>query len=218
MAKLSRRIEDGGYYIRTGKGYFGTKQVHPDAVRFLNDRSVYRGDDIPSHLMTELDTRKGWLFTKEECPFVTFFEFGDRKFGERPIVHGSSHRGRTQVVNIAPSQGERQAGPRSGGTRTNNGWPVERRRSSGGRYVEAEGSGRSKPNSRIDDEKQTPLGGPEPTKRAVGYLPGIALVRPPKTYLKRKRQEFDTTHIPLWMMALVLLGVLILGLVLSFAL
>lgn len=106
MATLSRRQDDGGFYIRTGRGYFGTKQVHPDAVRYLNRHDVYMGDPIPSRLMEALSSKPGWLFTKEEHPHVTFFEFSDPGFGRRSTSR-SAVQGTTRVVSVSASPGRR---------------------------------------------------------------------------------------------------------------
>lgn len=65
MAKLYRR-QDGGYYTRTYMGVTVTKQVHIDAVRYLNNRGVTVGDEIPTQLMDKLRNTQGWLYTKYE--------------------------------------------------------------------------------------------------------------------------------------------------------
>lgn len=83
MASLSRR-EDGGFYIRTQRGFYATKQVHPDAVRYLNQLNVWVGDSLSQEMMRKLRNTKGWLYTKEEFPFVTFLELDDPAFGARP--------------------------------------------------------------------------------------------------------------------------------------
>lgn len=105
MAKLWKRRDDNGCYIR---GYIGapiTWQVHPHAIRYLNRRGVYVDDEIPPELMQKLKATKGWLFTKEEYPFVVFDEFKDPNFGTRPFVRGSV-QGTTQVVSVAGMSGD----------------------------------------------------------------------------------------------------------------
>ena len=89
------------------EGYFGTKQVHPDAVRFLNQHNVYLGDEIPSHLMSTISTRAGWLFTKEEHPNVTFWEMSDPDFGARPEIR-SAVQGSTRVFSYSVTAPKRR--------------------------------------------------------------------------------------------------------------
>lgn len=109
MATLSRHKEDGGFYIRTGEGYHGTKQVHPDAVRYLNKHGVFVGDEIPTGIMSILRSKKGWLYTKGEHPYVVFFEFSDPHFGMRSVPR-SAVSGTTRVVSWGSTgKGKRSA-------------------------------------------------------------------------------------------------------------
>ncbi len=103
MAVLSRREDDGGFYTRINIGGIATRQVHPDAVRYLTKRGVYVGDEIPPELMRKLRSTKHWLFTKEEFPFVIFPEHKDPSFGtRRSSDKRTAIQGTTRVVASEP--------------------------------------------------------------------------------------------------------------------
>lgn len=84
MATLYRRKSDGGFYTKINIGGIVTKQVHPDAVRYLIAQGVFVDEEIPSEHMRVLRQTQNWLYTKEEHPFVTFLEHNERTFGHRP--------------------------------------------------------------------------------------------------------------------------------------
>lgn len=101
MAVLSRREDDGGFYTRINIGGIATRQVHPDAVRFLNKRGVYVGDEIPTEHMRKLRSTKHWLYTKEEFPYILFNEHRDPQFGMRPSGYvRRSVQGSTKVTSV----------------------------------------------------------------------------------------------------------------------
>lgn len=104
MAKLWKRKDGSGCYIRGNIGAPVTWQVHPHAIRYLNKRGVYVGDEIPPNLMQKLKATEGWLYTKEEYPFVVFDEFRDPTFGTRSKGR-SAVQGTTRVYSFNYSTG-----------------------------------------------------------------------------------------------------------------
>ncbi|MCA9833833.1 MAG: hypothetical protein KC435_07815 [Thermomicrobiales bacterium] len=213
MARLSRRQEDGGYYIRTGKGYFGTKQVHPDAIRFLNKRRVYKGDEIPSSLMSQLESHKGWLFTKEEHPFVTFFEFGDPRFGEKPTSSPVAYRGKAQVVTVTSQPTERQK-PRQ--KRAAKDAPSQREVKPAARQTRGDARVKPTPHHPVNVDKLIVSKEFCPTDQGVAYPDQESVVRPIEVYLSGKGQKISTDCVPWWLIILILGVVFVLGLIVSF--